>query len=156
MALKRRCLIISLQLQKQHIWLPSNFFFTRLSSVRITPSSRYQKKSWSWEEFLIFKFICSGKPVLIYLSGNTWSVLRRVNPQLESSLQKKTGKQVKFEYKHSIDVKVYFEESFYQDQSSLGMYSPELMEWSSKYKRWLKSLYSIIDIFLNQYHNKYS
>jgi hypothetical protein len=36
------------------------------------------------------------------------------------------------------------------------MYSAESMERSSKYKRWLKSLYSIIESLLNLSYNKYN
>ena len=52
---KNRCLIVSLQLQKQHFVLLVQFLFAKLSLVKITPRWRYQMKIFIFSRILSFQ-----------------------------------------------------------------------------------------------------
>jgi hypothetical protein len=75
--LKKRCLIVSLQSQKQHFWLPTQFLLFKLSFVKMTPRCRYQRK------IFIFRGIFSSHMIL--LSNDTpWFIIYSYIDQTEN------------------------------------------------------------------------
>jgi hypothetical protein len=68
--LKKRCLIVSLQSQKQHFWLPTQFLLVKLSFVKMTPRCRYQRKIFIFRGIFGFhmNLLLNGTPSFIIYS----------------------------------------------------------------------------------------
>jgi hypothetical protein len=73
--LKKSCLIVSLQSQKQHFWLLTQFLLVKLSFVKMTPRCRYQRKIFIFRGIFSFhmNLLLNGTPWFIIYSYIGWT-----------------------------------------------------------------------------------